>query len=580
MANKPTLDEMRLALSKVMPKRQREANAKGGSMMGINVASDRKAGRSYADMIVDGHKTIESRNSDTLRPYVGKRVAIVRTGEGKAKAIGEVTIGEPIVANKKQFRNMESHHLVPEGSTFDIKTETKHMYPLSDPVRYDKEHDVGHGILSRKVIHKANGGVVHMGNGGKPNDAAFIGYLSPHGKFESYPESVAKANDYHHSYTIKDLDAYNAEGGLTFVRMNSDPEITIKGTPAMDPFHHKNSPMVSDLARRIIKSGGHHDMPIKVEHMGFEKHEAPYQGKYIGTLRQWSMRNAEKKAKGGSVEPKNTVKAYKLFRVHEKHPGKLFPLFVDANTPVEMNKWVNAKEGEMANGKVKSKIGALAFRPGWHAGDVPVATHIGEKSDSSLTAPDTRPDNHAWAEVEMPNDKDWQSEANKRGTNAQGKVIPVKAHITDQIPKGGHYRYKTNPNMTGNWLIGGSMKVNKILTDAEVAKINKAHGVEDLPRAQKFNKKKFGFARGGVVAPQEWVAEEHVNHGIPKHIQPQFNALREEFAHKAMLDKSYQKHIAKMPFKDIPTMQEWIRQQKEKGGVTHAHHLEIEERPL
>ena len=59
-------------------------------LMGINVASDRKAGRRYADLIVDGHKTLESRNSDTLRPYVGKRVAIVRTGEGPAKAIGEV----------------------------------------------------------------------------------------------------------------------------------------------------------------------------------------------------------------------------------------------------------------------------------------------------------------------------------------------------------------------------------------------------------------------------------------------------------------------------------------------------------
>ena len=136
--------------------------AKGGSVMGINVASDRKAGRSYADMIVDGHKTLESRNSDTLRPYVGKRVAIVRTGEGKAKAIGEVTIGEPIVANKKQFRNLESHHLVPEGSTFDIKTETKHMYPLSDPVRYEQERDVGHGIVSRKVIEKAKGGKVDV----------------------------------------------------------------------------------------------------------------------------------------------------------------------------------------------------------------------------------------------------------------------------------------------------------------------------------------------------------------------------------------------------------------------------------
>lgn len=367
-----------------------DKKAKGGSVMGINVASDRKANLSYADLIVDGHKTYESRNSDTLRPYVGKRVAIVRTGEGPAKAIGEVTIGEPEVVNKKRFREMEGHHLVPAGSQFDINTETKHLYPLHNAERYDKEHDVGHGIISRKVIHEA---------------------------------------------------------------------------------------------------------------------------------------------KGGSVEPKKTVKAYKLFRVHPKHPGKLFPLFVNANEPVEMGKWQDAQIGEMTGNKVKSKIGPLAFRPGWHAGDVPVATHIGEKSDPSLTAPDVRPDNHVWAEVEMPNDVDWQTEANKRGTNAQGRVVPVKAHITDQIPKGGHYRYKTNSNMTGNWLIGGSMKVNRVLDDKEVRSINKAAGVADLPRAKPFNAKKYGFASGGLVAPDEWKAEEHVN-----------------YAHG--------------------------------GKVTHAHHLEIEERPL
>jgi hypothetical protein len=211
-------------------------------------------------------------------------------------------------------------------------------------------------------------------------------------------------------------------------------------------------------------------------------------------------------------EPKQTVKAYKLFRVDERRPGELFPLFVDANTPVKMGEWVDAKEGEMVNGKVKSKIGQLAYRPGWHAGDLPIATHIGEKSHPNLTAPDRRPSNHAWAEVEMPNDVDWQSIANERGTNAQGRVVPVKAHITDQIPHGGHYRYKTNPNMTGNWLIGGSMKVNRVLTDAEVKKINKAAGLSDLPRATPFKKKDYGFKSGGLVAPHTWISEEIVNH--------------------------------------------------------------------
>ena len=121
----------------------------------------------------------------------------------------------------------------------------------------------------------------------------------------------------------------------------------------------------------------------------------------IGNRGTYDIKNPDiTKAKGGKVkEPKSTVKAYKLFRVHEKHPGKLFPLFVDANTPVEMGKWIDAKVGEMTGDKVKSKIGPLAFRPGWHAGDLPIATHIGEKSSADVTAPDIRPHNHVWAEI-------------------------------------------------------------------------------------------------------------------------------------------------------------------------------------
>jgi hypothetical protein len=138
--------------------------AKGGEVsretaMGINVRSDKKANLQYADLIVDGHKTYESRNGDTLRPYVGKRVSIVRTGDGPAKAIGAVTVGEPIVVDRKKFRKMEKQHLVPEGSAFDIASGTKHLYPMHEPERYESERDVGHGIVARKV-HMAKGGAV------------------------------------------------------------------------------------------------------------------------------------------------------------------------------------------------------------------------------------------------------------------------------------------------------------------------------------------------------------------------------------------------------------------------------------
>jgi hypothetical protein len=124
--------------------------------IGINVRSDQKSGLRYADEIVDGNKKYETRDSDSLRPYVGKRIAIVRTGEGAAKAIGEVTVGEPILVDETQFNEMRSEHLVPAGSTFDIKPGSKkYLYPMLDPVRFDEEKDVGAGIVARKVIDRS-----------------------------------------------------------------------------------------------------------------------------------------------------------------------------------------------------------------------------------------------------------------------------------------------------------------------------------------------------------------------------------------------------------------------------------------
>lgn len=195
-------------------------------------------------------------------------------------------------------------------------------------------------------------------------------------------------------------------------------------------------------------------------------------------------------------EPKKTVKAYKLFRTDARQPGKLFPLFVLADQAVPMAEWLRAEIGPMSGDKVKSKLGPLAFRPGWHAGDVPVATHIGMKDGVADKKPKYRNPEHVWAEVEFAADVDWQAEANKRGTNASGKLVPVRAHITDQLPVGGFYRYKTNPNMEGTWLIGGEMKVNRVLSDSEVKRINDKAGAADLPRKEPLDLKAKGFPAG------------------------------------------------------------------------------------
>jgi len=206
--------------------------------------------------------------------------------------------------------------------------------------------------------------------------------------------------------------------------------------------------------------------------------------------------------------PSSVVKAYKLFRTKANKPDELYPLFVNANKPVPVGEWVNAEVGPVAaSGKVKSKLGELAYRPGWHAGDLPVATHIGGKSAPGLKAPDFRRPDEVWAEVEMPADVDWQEIANQRARlNKAGQPIPSTAHITDAIPEGGHYRYKTSPNMQGNWLIGGGMKVNKVLTDEEVQAINEAAGVADLPRFTKFDEK----AEGGKVGALEMLAKKAI----------------------------------------------------------------------
>jgi len=182
--------------------------------------------------------------------------------------------------------------------------------------------------------------------------------------------------------------------------------------------------------------------------------------------------------------PKKTETSYKLFATRPDSPGELFPLFVGATDAIPQGIWLESKEGPeaaMVKGrrKVKSKIGKLAYRPGWHSGDIPLATHIGVKDSNGRVY--ARRDNEVWAEVEVGVDKDYQPEANKNGINPKTGKFSEKFADIKRIPVDGMYRFKTNANMTGTWLISGSMKINRILTQAEVDGILKDAGHEPMP---------------------------------------------------------------------------------------------------
>ena len=210
---------------------------------------------------------------------------------------------------------------------------------------------------------------------------------------------------------------------------------------------------------------------------------------------------SRKKKKTEFVEPKKTVKAYKLFKIKGGDTSKLYPLFVNANKPVEVGEWIPAEIGPVTKeGKVKSKLGSLAFRPGWHSGELPVATHIGEGGKP----PKYRRADEVWAEIEVPADVDWQAEANSRARVKRDGAIDVKtAHITDGIPEGGFYKYKTNPNMYESWVISGAIKVNKVLADAEVSSINQSAGTSDLPRNPKADPILFSKTKSSVGKARE-----------------------------------------------------------------------------
>ena len=162
---------------------------------------------------------------------------------------------------------------------------------------------------------------------------------------------------------------------------------------------------------------------------------------------------------------------YKQFR---QKNGKLYPLFVLADEETPVGVWLTAKEGPRnEKGKVKSKLGGLAYRPGWHLSEIPYAPHIGLKDEATGRIAYMHP-NTVWAECEVFDGHDYTKEAAKK--NARDSYLR-------HLPHDGYYYYNTNPQMVGRWVIADKIKVRRVLTDAETDAIcMKMMGIHAQPR--------------------------------------------------------------------------------------------------
>lgn len=112
------------------------------------------------------------------------------------------------------------------------------------------------------------------------------------------------------------------------------------------------------------------------------------------------------------------MKAYKLLRVLKD--GKLYPLFINKRESTRLGEWMDA-ECYPTKG--------FAVRKGWHCCFKPIAPHLSIKLASG--------EKRVWCEVEV---KDWAS-------------------------------YDRPESQGGAWILAQAMKVNRVLSDAEVSAI-------------------------------------------------------------------------------------------------------------
>jgi hypothetical protein len=119
-------------------------------MIGIYVHDT--SGTPYAEAIVGGYKTIETRNRNVLGQFIGQRVAVVRTKAGhKAEIIGTVRIVNGRFLTESELDAMRNQTCIPPGSKFDCHGRGKWGYRLAHPEPCEPQLLSDHKIVHRTM---------------------------------------------------------------------------------------------------------------------------------------------------------------------------------------------------------------------------------------------------------------------------------------------------------------------------------------------------------------------------------------------------------------------------------------------
>ena len=124
---------------------------------------------------------------------------------------------------------------------------------------------------------------------------------------------------------------------------------------------------------------------------------------------------------------------------------------------MEIGRWLEAGIGEMVDPThVKSRLGPLALRPGFHSTEVPFVDWIGKKQGGILVQ---RKDT-VWCECEVDGQQEYHSERYGKRT----------------LPEDWYY-FRTKPNQPFPWIISSRIKIKRVLDHAEVEAVCREHGV-------------------------------------------------------------------------------------------------------